>query len=34
MEMQFWGDIVLHREDLIHKIPKDAVALIWGYEVR
>jgi hypothetical protein len=30
--MQFWGDIILHRPELIAELPKDAVALEWGYE--
>src|SRR5205807_1152438 len=30
--MQFWGDIILHRPDLIPELPKDAIALEWGYE--
>ncbi|MGC8669171.1 MAG: glycoside hydrolase family 20 zincin-like fold domain-containing protein [Chthonomonadales bacterium] len=30
--MQFWGDIILHRPDLIRDLPKDVVALEWGYE--
>jgi hypothetical protein len=31
-KMQYWGDIVLQQPDLIHTLPKDAIALIWGYE--
>ncbi len=31
--MQFWGDIVLHHPDLLRELPKDAVALNWGYEL-
>ena len=30
--MQFWGDIVLHYPDLIPELPKDIIALEWGYE--
>jgi hypothetical protein len=30
--MQFWGDIVIQHPDLIPEIPKDMVALEWGYE--
>lgn len=30
--MQFWGDIILHRPELIPELPKDVVALNWGYE--
>src|SRR5205823_4730140 len=28
----FWGDIILKYPRLIRKLPKDAVALNWGYE--
>ena len=31
-EMMFWGDIVLHYPELIRKLPKDVIALNWGYE--
>jgi hypothetical protein len=31
--MQFWGDIVLSSPAVIPKLPKEAVPLIWGYEV-
>ena len=30
--MQFWGDIILHHPELISELPRDAVALEWGYE--
>ena len=30
--MQFWGDIILHRPDLIKELPRDLIALEWGYE--
>lgn len=30
--MQFWGDIVLQHPELIPQLPKDAIALNWGYE--
>ncbi len=30
--MQFWGDIILHQPELIHKLPKDILALNWGYD--
>ncbi|MDY7095212.1 MAG: family 20 glycosylhydrolase [Acidobacteriota bacterium] len=30
--IQFWGDIIIERPDLIPELPKDAVALEWGYE--
>nr|WP_319401110.1 family 20 glycosylhydrolase [uncultured Carboxylicivirga sp.] len=29
---QFWGDIILNHPELIKYLPKDMVALIWGYE--
>ncbi|MCG8579734.1 MAG: family 20 glycosylhydrolase [Bacteroidales bacterium] len=29
---QFWGDIILHYPKLIPELPKDMVALVWGYE--
>ena len=28
--MQFWGDIILHRPELIPELPKDVIALEWG----
>jgi hypothetical protein len=30
--MQFWGDIILTRPDLIARLPTDVIALDWGYE--
>lgn len=30
--MQFWGDIILKHPELIPEIPKDVIALEWGYE--
>jgi hypothetical protein len=30
--MQFWGDIIMQHPELIPELPKDAVALEWGYE--
>lgn len=30
--MQFWGDIIIKRPDLIPSLPEDAIALEWGYE--
>ena len=30
--MQFWGDIVLHEPELIPQLPKDVIALNWGYD--
>jgi hexosaminidase len=31
-QMMFWGDIIMHKPELIPEIPKDVVALEWGYE--
>jgi hypothetical protein len=30
--MQFWGDIVVQHPELVRELPRDAVALEWGYE--
>ncbi|HUV03961.1 MAG TPA: family 20 glycosylhydrolase [Armatimonadota bacterium] len=30
--MQFWGDIIMHHPELIPELPKDLIALEWGYE--
>lgn len=30
--MQFWGDIVIQHPDLIPFLPRDLIALVWGYE--
>jgi hypothetical protein len=30
--MQFWGDIIIEQPALIAELPRDAVALEWGYE--
>jgi hexosaminidase len=30
--MMFWGDIILHQPELIPELPKDVIALEWGYE--
>lgn len=30
--MQFWGDIILHKPELIPELPSDVIALEWGYE--
>jgi len=30
--MQFWGDIIMHHPELIPELPKDSIALEWGYE--
>ena len=29
---QFWGDIILDYPELISKLPKDMIALLWGYD--
>src|SRR6185436_16742198 len=29
---QFWGDIIIEQPELIAELPKDAIALEWGYE--
>lgn len=29
--IQFWGDIILHYPELLPDMPKDAIALNWGY---
>jgi hypothetical protein len=31
-QMQFWGDIVLQHPELIPELPKDVIALDWGYD--
>lgn len=30
--MQFWGDIVLEAPELVAELPRDAVAMEWGYD--
>jgi len=30
--MMFWGDIILHHPELIKSLPKNVIALNWGYE--
>jgi hypothetical protein len=30
--MHFWGDIILQHPELIPELPRDVVALAWGYE--
>jgi hypothetical protein len=30
--MQFWGGIIIKRPELIPELPKDAIAMEWGYE--
>jgi hypothetical protein len=31
-QMMFWGDIILHYPELIRELPRDLIALNWGYE--
>jgi hypothetical protein len=31
-QMMFWGDIIIHYPELIRELPRDVVALNWGYE--
>lgn len=31
-KVQFWGDIVLEKPELIHEIPAGVIGLNWGYE--
>ena len=31
-QMMFWGDIILHQPELLKGLPKDLIALNWGYE--
>ena len=30
--MQFWGDIIVHYPELVPELPRDVIALEWGYE--
>ncbi len=30
--MQFWGDIILQHPELVGELPRDLIALAWGYE--
>jgi hypothetical protein len=30
--MQFWGDIIVNHPELVAELPRDVVALEWGYE--
>jgi len=32
-KMQFWGDIILNHPELIEDIPKNLIAMNWGYEI-
>ena len=31
--MMFWGDIILNHPELIKQLPRDVIALNWGYEI-
>lgn len=31
-QIQFWGDVILQHPELIPELPRDAVALLWGYD--
>jgi hexosaminidase len=31
-KMMFWGDIIIHKPELIPELPKGAIALEWGYD--
>ena len=31
-QMMFWGDIILHYPELVAELPRNAIALNWGYE--
>ncbi|TAN37254.1 MAG: glycoside hydrolase [Verrucomicrobia bacterium] len=31
--MQFWGDIILQHPELVGELPRDLIALNWGYEM-
>jgi len=30
--MTFWGDIIIHHPELVPELPRDVIALEWGYE--
>ena len=30
--MQFWGDIIIQKPEALERLPKDVIALEWGYE--
>ena len=32
--MQFWGDIIVHHPDLVAELPRDCIALEWGYDAQ
>lgn len=31
-QMQFWGDVIMEHPELVPELPKDLIALEWGYE--
>lgn len=31
-KIMFWGDIILHEPQLVAELPKDIIALLWGYD--
>jgi hypothetical protein len=31
-QMMFWGDVILHQPELIAELPKNVIAMQWGYE--
>ena len=31
-QMMFWGDIILHHPELVRELPRNVIALNWGYE--
>ncbi|HOD94483.1 MAG TPA: family 20 glycosylhydrolase [Candidatus Hydrogenedentes bacterium] len=33
-KMQFWGDIILNHPELIPELPKNIIAMEWGYEAK
>ena len=33
-EMMFWGDIMLYHPEYLTELPKDVIALNWGYEAK
>lgn len=34
LTMQFWGDIIINYPELLPELPKDVIALEWGYEAK
>jgi hypothetical protein len=32
--MQFWGDIIIQHPELVPELPRDAIALEWGYDAK